>query len=386
MQLIERIFAILLAAGLILAGVPAFAEETAAVGTADARKLEENYEQLMSAINAEDYETAREYLNICFVYCDPHSNPGMYAHLLLKRAGIDVNEGKYEMALMNLEAALRIQPDLADAYLMRTQVCTLGADFAQAAANLEKYIELTQDSTMYETVAQLYEANGNPAAAQEAYDKYVAATGDNSKEAGLQAALYRIDNEQYAEAAEALQAYAEDEIYGAAALYYFGLCKMQLKDYTAAIEAYNACEKKGGTSEPLYYNRGLCWLLTEQLENAAADFALSAEKEPFTNNAVYYLAVCQMELADYAAAAGNFTKLIGDGTTESAAGDDVYYFRAICNGSMGNLEAALADLTVCVDHGYELATVYARRAEVYAALGDTANHDKDMENAQKQTK
>lgn len=81
----------------------------------DAQKLEVSYTLALNAINAEDYEKAKVYLNTCFVYCDPNTNPIMYADLLLKRACIDVIEQNNDMALVQLDAALRVQPDLADA-------------------------------------------------------------------------------------------------------------------------------------------------------------------------------------------------------------------------------------------------------------------------------
>ena len=102
------------------AAVEAAEVETAII--ADTQKLDASYTLALNAINAEDYETAKEYLNVCFAYCDPVGNPSMYADLLLKRACIDVIEEKNSMALLNLDAALRVQPDLADAYLVRTQV------------------------------------------------------------------------------------------------------------------------------------------------------------------------------------------------------------------------------------------------------------------------
>ena len=78
------------------------------------------------------------------------------------------------MALLNLDAAIKVQPDLADAYLVRTQVYAAQGNVDASIENLEKYIELTEDTSLYETVAQLNEAKGDIEAAQAAYDKYVA--------------------------------------------------------------------------------------------------------------------------------------------------------------------------------------------------------------------
>ncbi len=383
---VKKLIAAGLTAGMLLTAVPTVAEETDAVAIVDTQKLDASYTLALNAINAEDYDTAKEYLNVCFAWCDPQSNPTMYADLLLKRACIDVIEEKNDMALLNLDAALRVQPDLADAYLVRTQVYAAQGNVDAAIENLEKYIELTEDTSLYETVAQLQEANGNIEAAQAAYDKYVEGAGEEVEEAGFQSGLYKMQAGQLEEAIAAFEAYAEDETYGAGAAYNIGICKMNLGDYAGAIEAFNSCEEKGGAFEGIYYNRGVCALMSAEWEAAAADFAKSIESEPYVNDARYNLAICQMQQEEYETAVATFTALIGDGETEDAeeadaereVNDGAYYYRAVCNAALGNLEAALADYTVCIDHGYELAQSYYQRAQVYAALGDTENQNSDL--------
>ena len=59
--------------------------------------------------------------------------------------------------------------------------------------------------------------------------------------------------------------------------------------------------------------------------------------------------------------------------------DGAYYYRAVCNAALGNLDAAVADYSVCIDHGYELAQSYYQRAQVYAALGDTEAQNADLQ-------
>ena len=404
---IKRIIAAGMIAGFMLTAAPVLAEEApvepveeaaveeAAVEAAtpvDTQKLDASYTLALNAINAEDYETAKEYLNVCFAYCDPVGNPTMYADLLLKRACIDVIEEKNDMALLNLDAALRISPDMADAYLVRTQVYAAQGEVDAAITNLEKYIELTEDTSLYETVAQLNEAKGDIEAAQAAYDKYVEGAGGEVAEAGFQSGLYKMQAGKLEEAIEAFEAYAEDETYGAGAAYNTGICKMNLGDYAGAIEAFNTCEEKGGEFEGLKYNRGVCSLLSEQWEAAAADFTASIESEPYVDDARYNLAICQMQQEDYETAIATFTELIGDGeqadeagneeteeTEERVVNDGAYYYRAVSYAALGKLEEAKADYTTCIEHGYELAQSYYQRAQVNAALGDTDAQNADLQ-------
>ena len=394
MNNMKKLMVVLLTVALLLMAMPVLAEEAAPEAQSsivDTQKLDASYTLALNAINAEDYDTAKEYLNVCFAYCDPQANPTMYADLLLKRACIDVIEGKNDMALLNLDAAIRVQPALADAYLVRTQVYAAQNQVDAAIESLEKYIELTEDTSLYETVAQLNEAKGDIEAAQVAYDKYVEGAGGEVAEAGFQSALYRMQAGKFEEAIEGFEAYADDETYGAGAAYNIGICKMNLGDYAGAIEAFTKCEEKGGQFEGLYYNRGVCALLGEQWEVAAADFGKSIETEPYVDDARYNLAICHMQQEQYDTAVATFTELIGDGEgaekaegeEEKTVNDGAYYYRAVCNAALGNLEAAVADYTVCIEHGYELAQTYYQRAQVYAALGDTENQNSDLQNSLK---
>lgn len=81
---------------------------------------------------------------MCFAYCDPQTNPAMYADLLLKRACIDVIEEKNDMALLNLDAAIRVQPDLADAYLVRAQVYAALGDTENQNSDLQNSLKYAE--------------------------------------------------------------------------------------------------------------------------------------------------------------------------------------------------------------------------------------------------
>ena len=363
-----------------------------ATAITDNQKLDAAYTLALNAITSEDYETAKEYINICFAYCDAQSNPVMFSDLLLKRACIDVIEQKNDMALLNLDAATRVKPDLADAYLVKTQVYASLGDADRAISSLEKYIELTQDTALYETVAQLQEAKGDIKAAQAAYDKFVAGAGAEVEEAGFQAGLYKMEAGNFQEAIADFEAYKDNETYGAGAMYNIGICRMNLGEFAAAVEAFVSCEEKGGTFEGLYYNRGVCRLLTGKWADAATDFAKSIETEPYRDDATYNLGICQMQQEDYETAEATFTQYIAENDktpengepaeagseTERIVNFGAYYYRAACRAALGKLEDAVADYTVCIEQQYELAQSYYQRAQVYAALGDTEKQNADL--------
>lgn len=384
----KKLMSLMLAVVLMLAAAAGIAEEPAADSLGNGQKLDAVYMLALNAINKEDYATAQKYLNICFVYCDPETDPEVYSDLLLKQACINVIDEEYNIALLGLDAALELSPELADAYLVRTQIYSAQGDLDNAVTNLEKYIELSQDDSLFETVAQLYEASGNMEAAQAAYDKFAETAGADNQDVGFQAALYRMQNGKYDEAIKAFEAYAEDETYGAGAQYNIAVCKMNSGDIAGAAEAFTACEKKGGTYDGLYYNRGYCYLLNKEWAKGAEDFTRSIETESFKEDARYNLGICHMEQGEYEAAVAAFDELVNafEGNEEVTLNDAVYYFRAMCNSALGKLEDAIRDFTTCIDHEYELAQCYYERAQVYAAMGDTEKQSGDLENALKYAK
>ena len=360
------------------------AADEAELAALDNQKLDAAYTLALNAITAEDYATAKEYINICFAYCDRQSNPVIFADLLLKRACIDVIEEKNDMALLNLAAALRVNPDVADAYLVKTQIYANLGDTDKVIENLEKYIELSHDTSLYEKVAQLQESIGNIEAAQVAYDKYVQGAGAEVEEAEFQNGLYKIQTGNFQEAIADFEAYTENETYATAAFYNIGLCKMKMEDYAGAAEAFKACEEKGGVVEGLYYNIGVCCLMSGEWTEAESYLNKSIETEPFADDARYNLAICQMQQNDYENAVNSFTEYIGEGSTEEReVNDGAYYFRALCEGTLGNLDAAIADYTVCIEHGFDLSECYYQRARVYAAQGNTEKQNEDLANSLK---
>ena len=72
----KKLVAVLLSMMLIMNGLGALAESAQST---DVQKLDASYTLALNAISAEDYEAAKKYIDICFVYCDREANPVMYA-------------------------------------------------------------------------------------------------------------------------------------------------------------------------------------------------------------------------------------------------------------------------------------------------------------------
>ena len=390
---IRKLLAIVLAAGLLAgAGIAAADTDSSVIEL----RLTNSYERALIAIEEEDYETARKYLNICLVYCDRETNPALYADILLKDACLDVIAAEYDIALLEIDAALTVQPDLPEAHSVRAQILTSQGDYAGAAAALERYAELTDDPSAYRTIAELYQANGDAEAAQAAYERYTESTGADTVEAAFQAGVYRMSAGQYEDAISVFLPLTEtkdDPDLVSRSWFNIGVCRMGMEDYAGALEAYNACTENGGEFTGLYLNRGLCKQQTQDYAGAIPDFTASIEKEPYAGSARYNLGFCQLMTADYEGALSSFNTVIGSmeaedgGQAESGLGREVlnwaYYYRGASNAALGNLDAALLDYTICIENGFMLADCYTQRASVYKALGDVESQKQDLDMAMK---
>ncbi len=358
--------------------------EDAALTEADNQNLNASYTRVINALKAEDYEAAKEYISICFAYCDRQSNPVYFADLLLKRACIDVIEKKTDMALMNLAAALRVRPDMAEAYYIRMQIYNEAGETDLAIRDVEKYIELSQDSAAYNDLALLQEAKGDYEAAQAAFEKFAQANGATEDEINFQNAVYQMRAGKLEEAITAFEAYTGHETLGSGALFYIGACKLDLADYAGAAEAFTACEEKGGIYEGLYYYRGLSYYYIAKYAEAEADFTKSLEAEPTIEDAEYYQALCKLYEGDYEAAKTMLTAYIDKQAAAAEAGNGAvnygaYFYRALCRRLLEDTEGAVADYTTCIENGFELRQSYYERAALYEKLGDTEKPNADLD-------
>ena len=176
----------------------------------DTQRLDAYYQLAVHYINDGNYEKALTYLDACFQYCTAEDNAALVADLYLKRGCVYTMQGENEKALNELEQALAVSPDLADAYLVRVQIYSNSGLYSDAIQNMEKYIELTGDQTMYETLAQLYEASGDYEQALASYGTYTEAASVSEAEASYQRGVYKMNLGLFSKAADEFETCADD--------------------------------------------------------------------------------------------------------------------------------------------------------------------------------
>ena len=296
--------ALALAVALLLTGV-GFAE-----ATVDPQKLDTYYSLAVNYIGREDYDKALEYLTAALNFCDETTDAELCSDIHLKIGCVYTMQKQYDTATAELDEAIRIKPELSEAYLVKTQVYSDTGAYDDAIESLEKYIELSGDATMYETLAQLYSQVGNAEKALESYQAFSDASSENGVESAYRMGLYEMNLNKFEEAIAQFEACVDDDNYGPTARYNIGVCKMSLADYAGALEMFNACADLADQLDGLHYNTGVCNMSLEQYPEAIAAFTASIESESYQQDATYNRAVCHMSIEEYLEAIEDFTTYI----------------------------------------------------------------------------
>lgn len=363
-----------LAAGLLSLMLPlnVYAELTAE----DVQKIDANYSLAVNYINKGDYEKAEKYLDSCLQYDQDDMNDEFLADLLLKKGCMQTINGDNEGALENLDRAISLKSDLADAYLIKAQINIDDQQYDVAVEAMEQYINLTDDAEMYEKLAELYQQTGDIDKADENYKAYLDNSGNTEIEAAYKNALFLMNNGRYDEAIEEFAKCTEDEALGATAKYNQSVCKMNQGKYEEAEAEFREMLDAEDPFDGIHYNLGICAMMTENYETAFEEYQKSIESESFANEARRNTALCYIDQENYTDALTELQTLIDE---ETELADEARYFRVSVELLQEDKEAALEDLSVCIEHEYELAQCYYMRAQIYQEQGEEDLYIADLE-------
>ena len=371
--------------------------------TFDQQKLDTNYALALAYIGREDYDKAMGFLDTCLTLCDENSATAVYADVHLKKACIYTIRQDYDKAMTELDETLRVQPDLSEAYLVKTQVHSDRGEYEEAADALQKYIDLTGDKSLYEVKAEIYSAVGNVDKALESYKVYAESGSESPVEASYKTAIYNMEKGKFEDAIRDFATCLKDKTYGPSSQYNTGVCYMRMEDYESALKALN--EVKDQEFDGLNYNIGVCSMLLEKTEDAIAAFGASIEKESFVSDALYNRAICYVSVKEFAKAIVDFTayldsmkaqkveQLNAQAAQEAEASgkkaktvkpeevedvvDVATYYRGVCHLSVNNFDAAIADFTACIDQNLSVDDSRFNRGITYlqAAKNEEAKAD-----------
>ncbi len=270
----------------------------------------EQFEQFASLyIAREDYANAIDYMQKGLDVYNPDDVQGV-AQLNLRIGCLYVLTVKYKEAISYFDEAIRLMPDLADAYVLRAQMTYELGDTEGAIADMNRYAELSGDSpAIQSSLGLLYESIGDLTHAHECYT--VAIDTQETPDADLYYSRARCCTllEDTEGACRDLEQYftlgGTDEDGSAAAMlcYYRG----SGGDYAGALEMGDRAIKKGYSDPASVYSQCVLYAYCAEDYTAAVGYARSAIELGINDAEMYqWAAVCEMSLGEYDTAAKDF--------------------------------------------------------------------------------
>jgi tetratricopeptide (TPR) repeat protein len=321
------------------------------------QKLNTYYSLAIGYIGREEYDKAMEHIDAALAICSEETDKDICADLHLKKGCVYTIRQAYDDAVKELDEAIRISPELAEAYLVKVQVYTETNNTTEVIPNLEKYIELSGDMSMNDTLARLYLLQENREQAEASYRKLAESTSEDPKEVTYNLAIYEMTADMYEEALKNFKQLTSDPVKAPGLHYNSGVCNMMLGNFEEAEADFDASVEKEGYLLDATYNRAVCRMTLKKFQEAIEDFTAyidgmlaQAAEEPAAEETAAEPAAEDAAAETEAPSEGETAETpAADGTAASI--DIAYYYRGICYLSIEGYENAIADFSVCIDHG-----------------------------------
>lgn len=339
-----------------------------------------------SAIGKSDYEKAAKYLNKCIAMDDSVDER---AGLCMRLGCVYMLDEKLDEAAGAFDRTIELDPDMAEAYLLRAQVRVSAGDTAGADADCREYIERGgDDKEMLVTAAAVAEYAGDIDTALKSQRRLLELALNDYDRAGHMAEIGRLLYLQGTEAEAAAQIEKALELdqgaLSAIHLAIVALHEMNSEQYALACAHFRTAATRADSvdDKASYYEQAmvcayilmdseLLLLISDEADAAGAMTAQSLmlrgvvafsqgdydksedsltrclEIDADMADAHYYRGLCRMQRKDCGSAAEDFTWSIDN--DENTV--DSYYNRALCYILLEQYEQAAADLAYVAEHG-----------------------------------
>ena len=224
-----------------------------------------SYNAVQLLLSQEKYDEVYSAADRLLAKITPEEYPEIYSDMYLKKACVDVINGNEDSAFANTEEALRVTPNLQEAYMLRAGIYTDRGDYESAAAELEKYTEVSGDYSTYMNLGAWAMQTEDYAKAESCFSKYI-----NN---------YLTPKGQYDDA-----------------WYYRGVCFLAVEKYAEAAEDFKVCIDHEIKSDESLFNVALCHVLLEDYESAKTEFEQCVEKGINLEESKAYLELCNQML------------------------------------------------------------------------------------------
>ena len=357
---------------------------------------EDYVKQAEKEIGEQNYAAALADLESARGMTDPGDGTSLSA-MWLQSAAIYFVCGEYDSSQDCTDKALLCDPDSAQAYLLRAQLCLEEDNSSDAVTALESYVsieptdlstktylaQLYEETERYDDAAALYEQLsaeepeedthrinalrcafiiGDYEKAQSGFDAYLAdETKADSEYRGVAAFFSAAGAMQLGQYASAVTKFREaaDAGYETAVCYeQMTACAFEAGEYETVVAIADEVEQKGlqMTDEAAFRQYvGVSLLQLERFEEAVDALTKSVEADASLPESRYYRGVALLMLERCSEAAEDFTASIARGYRSQYS----YYNRGVCSIGTENYERAQSDFTAAMNGSDEELTLAA---------------------------
>ena len=286
-------------------------------------------------------------------------------------------EQEYEKVIGHYTKAIRLKPDLAEAYNNRGVAYEQKGDVDEAIQDYTKAIEVNpQHANAYTNRGAAYEQKGD---VDEAIQDYTKAIEVNPQHAN---AYYNrgVAYGQKGDVDEAIQDYTkaiEVNPQHANAYYNRGVAYGQKGDVDEAIQDFNKAIDLNPQHAEAYNNRGNAYEQKGDVDEAIQDYTKAIEVNPQHANAYYNRGVAYGQKGDVDEAIQDFNKAIDLNPQHAEA----YNNRGNAYEQKGDVDEAIQDYTKAIEVNPQHANAYYNRGVAYGQKGDVDEAIQDFNKA-----
>ena len=325
---------------------------------------EDYAKQAEQEIGEQNYDAALADLESARGLTDPEDGTAL-GEMWLQSAAIYFVRGEYDSSQDCTDQALLCDPDSAQAYLLRAQLCLEEDNSGDAVAALESYVSMEPTDLPTKTyLAQLYEEAERYDDAADLYERLSAEEPeeDTHRINALRCAFILGD---YEKAQSGFDAYLADETkadseYRGVATFFSAACAMQQGQYASAVEKFREAADAGYETAACYEQMTACAFEAGEYETVVA---LADEIEQngwqMTDEASFrrYVGVSLLQLERFEEAVDALTKSV----EADASLPESRYYRGVALLMLERCSEAAEDFTACIEQNYRAQYSYYNR-------------------------
>lgn len=240
----------------------------------------------LDAYNHNDLERALTYLNSALEIAEQDVGMVTVDEAYFYRGKIHDARGQYTLAIADYDAALGLNPGLAQAYHSRGITYHKIGEYSAALSDLNRTLEIDESACVYYNRGRIYHSIGEYDRALTDFNRALSLDAEFASASNNRGVIY-AKNGEYEKALADFNQALEVNHKDSAAYANRGHVYQCMGKYEKALEDYDCALRLDPELDIAYYNRGNIYQCTGEYEKALADYNHALELNPKFAEAYY---------------------------------------------------------------------------------------------------